>query len=51
MQFLEELTESMGENVKFGFGHICEGDEYTAGVKWHLGIPIYLILFSCVPLR
>ncbi|KAK7860759.1 hypothetical protein CFP56_033176 [Quercus suber] len=36
MQFLEELTESMGENVKFSFGHICEGDEYTAGVKWHL---------------
>ncbi|KAM3688083.1 hypothetical protein ACJW31_10G123500 [Castanea mollissima] len=36
MQFLEELTESMGENVKFSFGHICVGDDYTAGVKWHL---------------
>ncbi|KAB1215356.1 hypothetical protein CJ030_MR4G025274 [Morella rubra] len=36
MQFLEQLTASMGQNVKFCIGHVCEGDDFTAGVKWHL---------------
>ncbi|GMY30394.1 hypothetical protein FCV25MIE_25636 [Fagus crenata] len=36
MQFLEQLTESMGQNVKFNIGLVCEGDKSTAGVKWHL---------------
>jgi hypothetical protein len=37
MHFYEQLTASMGQNVKFSIGHVCEGDEFTAGVKWHLG--------------
>lgn len=38
MQFLEQLTACMGQNVKFTIGPVCEGDELAAGVKWHLGI-------------
>lgn len=37
MHFYEQLTASMGQNVKFSIGHVCEGDENTAGVQWHLG--------------
>ena len=47
MQFLEQLAESMGQNVKFNIGLVCEGDESTAGVKWHLG-NIPFILFHLV---
>ncbi|XP_059443094.1 uncharacterized protein LOC132175239 [Corylus avellana] len=36
MHFYEQLTASMGQNVKFSIGHVCEGDENTAGVQWHL---------------
>ncbi|KAJ7944955.1 Nuclear transport factor 2 (NTF2) family protein, partial [Quillaja saponaria] len=36
MQFFEQLTESMGKNVKFSIGNICQGDELTAAVNWHL---------------
>ncbi|XP_040987958.1 uncharacterized protein LOC121235670 isoform X1 [Juglans microcarpa x Juglans regia] len=36
MQFLEQLTACMGQNVKFTIGPVCEGDELAAGVKWHL---------------
>lgn len=46
MQFLEQLTACMGQNVKFTIGPVCEGDELAAGVKWHLGIT--LLLFHLV---
>ncbi|WCJ26345.1 Nuclear transport factor 2 (NTF2) family protein [Euphorbia peplus] len=36
MQFYQQLTTSMGQNVKFSIEHICENDEFTAGVDWHL---------------
>ncbi|KAJ0104951.1 hypothetical protein Patl1_17671 [Pistacia atlantica] len=32
----EQLMASMGQNVKFNVEHICEDDELTAGVNWHL---------------
>lgn len=38
MNFLNMLTASMGQNVKFKVGHICEGDGYTATANWHLGL-------------
>ncbi|KAH7550236.1 hypothetical protein JRO89_XS13G0158600 [Xanthoceras sorbifolium] len=36
MQFFKRLTRSMGQNVKFSIEQVCEGDEFTAGVNWHL---------------
>ncbi|KAL9434483.1 hypothetical protein AB3S75_029176 [Citrus x aurantiifolia] len=36
MQFLEQLMTSMGLNVKFSVEQVCEGDEFTAGINWHL---------------
>ncbi|KAL8053906.1 hypothetical protein ABFX02_05G103400 [Erythranthe guttata] len=36
LRFLEQLTTSMGHNMKFHVNHICEGNDYTAGVNWHL---------------
>ncbi|XP_065862760.1 uncharacterized protein [Euphorbia lathyris] len=36
MQFYQQLTTSMGQNVKFSIEHICEDDEFTTGVDWHL---------------
>ncbi|KAJ4712023.1 Nuclear transport factor 2 (NTF2) family protein [Melia azedarach] len=36
MNFFEKLVTSMGQNVKFSVEHVCEGDEFTAGVNWHL---------------
>ncbi|KAI4326912.1 hypothetical protein L6164_019431 [Bauhinia variegata] len=36
MQFLEQLTACMGQNVKFRVGYICKGDDFTAAANWHL---------------
>lgn len=52
MQFLEQLMTSMGQNVKFSVEQVCEGDEFTAGINWHLGkyhLP-FPIIFICVSL-
>ena len=37
MHFFDLLMRSMGQNVKFIIEHVCEGDDFTAGVNWHLG--------------
>jgi len=47
MHFFGQLTAGMGQNVKFILEHVCEDDEFTAGVNWHLGI----ILSHCLALR
>ncbi|XVF13077.1 hypothetical protein REPUB_Repub08aG0176800 [Reevesia pubescens] len=36
MHFFDLLIRSMGQNVKFIVEHVCEGDDFTAGVNWHL---------------
>ncbi|KMT12046.1 hypothetical protein BVRB_5g100050 [Beta vulgaris subsp. vulgaris] len=36
MSLFIQLAESMGETVHFKLGTICEGDELTASVNWHL---------------
>ncbi|XP_028098007.1 uncharacterized protein LOC114297738 [Camellia sinensis] len=36
MEFFGQLITSMGQNVKFKIGHMCEGDDFTIGVTWHL---------------
>ncbi|CAL5433156.1 unnamed protein product [Camellia sinensis] len=36
MEFLGQLITSMGQNVKFKIGHVCERDDFTIGVTWHL---------------
>ncbi|KAA8522441.1 hypothetical protein F0562_013198 [Nyssa sinensis] len=36
MCFFEQLITSMGQNLEFNIGLICEGDDLTAGVTWHL---------------
>ncbi|XP_019420811.1 PREDICTED: uncharacterized protein LOC109330991 [Lupinus angustifolius] len=36
MHFLEQLSTSMGQNVKFRVRHICEGENFTAAANWHL---------------
>ncbi|KAJ6712529.1 NUCLEAR TRANSPORT FACTOR 2 (NTF2) FAMILY PROTEIN [Salix purpurea] len=36
MHFFEQLTASMGQNVKIILEHVCEDDGFTAGVNWHL---------------
>lgn len=36
ISLLIQLAESMGENVHFKLGTVCEGDELTASVNWHL---------------
>lgn len=35
-KFLHDLADGMGENVKFKIEKIYHGDEYAAGVTWHL---------------
>lgn len=52
MQFLEQLMTSMGQNVKFSVEQVCEGDEFTAGINWHLGKYQlqFPIIFICVSL-
>ncbi|KAI7994933.1 hypothetical protein LOK49_LG11G02736 [Camellia lanceoleosa] len=37
MEFFGQLIASMGQNVKFKIGHVCEGDDFTTGVTWRLG--------------
>ncbi|XP_020539574.1 uncharacterized protein LOC105645764 [Jatropha curcas] len=36
MHFYQLLTTGMGHNVKFNIEHVCEDDEFTAGVNWHM---------------
>ncbi|GAV76118.1 SnoaL_2 domain-containing protein [Cephalotus follicularis] len=36
MNFLTQLAEGMGKNVKFKIEQVCEGDDQTAAVIWHL---------------
>ncbi|XP_050229892.2 uncharacterized protein LOC126678996 [Mercurialis annua] len=36
MHFYRQLTTGMGQNVKFRIEHVCQDDEFTAGVNWHL---------------
>ena len=40
MDFFGQLIDSMGQNIEFKIGNVCEGDDFTAGVTWHLGISI-----------
>ncbi|KAK6935428.1 hypothetical protein RJ641_035583 [Dillenia turbinata] len=46
MHFLEQLIACMGPSVKFKLGHICEGEELTVGVDWHLEWKEYQIPFT-----
>ncbi|XAR55085.1 hypothetical protein NMG60_11030468 [Bertholletia excelsa] len=36
MEFFGQLLASMGQNVDFKVELVCEGDDYTIGVSWHL---------------
>ncbi|GMH09376.1 hypothetical protein Nepgr_011217 [Nepenthes gracilis] len=36
VNFFSELMASMGENVHFRIGHVCEGDELVACIDWYL---------------
>ncbi|XP_050379260.1 uncharacterized protein LOC126796475 [Argentina anserina] len=37
MKFFKELTEAMGQNIKFSIQNVCEGnDQLTAAVNWHM---------------
>ncbi|XP_022737463.1 uncharacterized protein LOC111290428 [Durio zibethinus] len=36
LHFFDLLIRSMGQNVKFIIEHVCEADDFTAGVNWHL---------------
>ncbi|XWS43195.1 hypothetical protein CRYUN_Cryun16bG0081800 [Craigia yunnanensis] len=36
MHIFDLLMRSMGQNVKFIIEHVCEADDFTAGVNWHL---------------
>ncbi|XP_061989035.1 uncharacterized protein LOC133707474 isoform X2 [Rosa rugosa] len=37
MNFFEELTAAMGNNIKFSIQHVCEGgDQLTAAANWHM---------------
>ncbi|KAJ9147972.1 hypothetical protein P3X46_030072 [Hevea brasiliensis] len=36
------------QNVKFSIGHVCENDEFTAGVNWHMRrIPFTSSFYKC----
>lgn len=51
MNFFDLLMRSMGQNIKFIIEHVCEGDDFTAGVNWHLGnyqTPFFPILIFFV---
>lgn len=38
MQFFDQLTVSMGQNVRFNVKHVYKGDDQlTAAANWHLG--------------
>lgn len=46
MNFFEQLTAAMGQNVKFSIQHVCEGDDQLiAAANWHMGMCISL--FHC----
>ncbi|KAK9927139.1 hypothetical protein M0R45_024339 [Rubus argutus] len=37
MNFFEQLTAAMGQNVKFSIKHVCEGDDQLiAAANWHM---------------
>ncbi|PSS09390.1 Arginine-fifty homeobox like [Actinidia chinensis var. chinensis] len=36
MDFFGQLIDSMGQNIEFKIGNVCEGDDFMAGVTWHL---------------
>ncbi|KAF3335580.1 hypothetical protein FCM35_KLT20087 [Carex littledalei] len=36
-KFFEKLTEAMGQHAVFAIDEICEGDESSITVMWHLG--------------
>lgn len=36
INFFDQLSRSLGQHVKFKIEGVCEGDEYTAAVNWHL---------------
>lgn len=38
LSFLEQLVSCMGQNMQFNIEHICEGNNHTAMVNWHIGI-------------
>lgn len=40
IKFLQQLITSMGQHTEFNVGHICEGDDFTTAVNWHLGMAI-----------
>ena len=41
LKFFEELTQSMGRDVKFRFRNVYESGTSRAGATWHLGTSIY----------
>ncbi|XP_073135498.1 uncharacterized protein [Henckelia pumila] len=36
LHFLEQIISCMGQNMQFSIDHICEGNDFTAAVSWHL---------------
>ncbi|XP_073051133.1 uncharacterized protein [Primulina eburnea] len=36
LHFLEQIISCMGQNMQFNIDHICEGNDSTAAVSWHL---------------
>ncbi|GFQ05823.1 hypothetical protein PHJA_002726400 [Phtheirospermum japonicum] len=36
LHFLEQLIMCMGQNMQFNVEHICEGNDNSVGVNWHL---------------
>ncbi|XAR55084.1 hypothetical protein NMG60_11030467 [Bertholletia excelsa] len=36
MEFFGQLMASMGQNVEFKVEFVCEGDDHTIGVTWHI---------------
>ncbi|XP_051129234.1 uncharacterized protein LOC127250118 [Andrographis paniculata] len=36
LRFLRQLVSCMGQNMRFNIEHICEGNDYTATVDWHI---------------
>ncbi|KAF8643985.1 hypothetical protein HU200_066625 [Digitaria exilis] len=44
--YFKRLMESMGDNVKFVIGEVCQGAEHTAAVMWRLEWNGYVIPFT-----
>ncbi|XP_075505914.1 uncharacterized protein LOC142542899 [Primulina tabacum] len=36
LHFFEQIISCMGQNMQFNIDHICEGNDFTAAVSWHL---------------